>query len=69
MGRVRLGTLLGLAMGVGSVGGIIGPPLAGWVFDSFGSYQGAWFASTGVAIVGMFLLITAPSASEYSAKG
>jgi len=60
-GRVRLGTILGFAMGVATLGAIVGPPLAGWVFDSFGSYQGAWFAFTGVAIAGIVSLVTAPS--------
>lgn len=63
-GRVRLGTLLGLAMGAGALGGIIGPPLAGWVFDKFGSYQGAWFAFAGLAIAGMVSLLTTPSVSN-----
>lgn len=63
-GRARLGTLLGLAMGAGALGGIIGPPLAGWVFDKFGSYQGAWFAFAGLAIAGMVSLLTTPSVSN-----
>jgi MFS family permease len=63
-GRVRLGTILGLAMGVGWLGGIVGPPLAGWVFENFGSYQGAWFASAGLVIAGMVSLVTIPSAGN-----
>ena len=68
-GRVRLGTILGLVMGVAAIGSIVSPPLTGWVFDSLGSYQGAWLASTGVAIIGLVLLATAPSVGKYSAKG
>jgi len=63
-GRVRLGTLLGLAMGAGALGSIIGPPIAGWVFDKFGSYQGAWFAFAGLVIAGMVSLLTTPSVSN-----
>jgi MFS family permease len=59
-GRVKLGTLLGLVMGVASAGAMIGPPLAGWVFDKFGSYQGAWFAFAGLLVAGMFILLTTP---------
>ena len=59
-GRVRLGTLLGLVMGVASGGAMIGPPLAGWVFDKFGSYQGAWFAFIGLLIVGTLIMLTTP---------
>jgi len=59
-GRVRLGTLLGLVMGIASAGAMIGPPLAGWVFDKFGSYQGAWFAFAGLLIAGMIIMLTTP---------
>jgi MFS family permease len=59
-GRVRLGTIIGLVMGIMMIGHIIGPPLAGWVFDNFGSYQGAWYAFAGVVIVGTVSLLTTP---------
>lgn len=60
-GRVRLGIILGFVMSVTTVGNMIGPLLAGWVFDSFGSYHGAWFALIGVAIAGVVSLATTPS--------
>jgi MFS family permease len=63
-GRGRLGTVLGLTMGVMMVGSVIGPPLAGWVFDSSGSYQGIWFAYTGVLIVGIISFLTTPAAGK-----
>jgi MFS family permease len=61
-GRARLGTLLGLTTGVAYVGSLIGPPLAGWMYDTYGSYQGAWFVMTGVSFIGMVSFITAPPA-------
>lgn len=63
-GKARLGTILGLATGIAYIGSIVGPPLAGWVFDSFGSYQGAWFTILGVSIAGIVSLITTPSISN-----
>jgi MFS family permease len=51
-------------MGVMMIGQITGPPLAGWVFDDFGSYQGAWFAFAGLVIVGTVSLLTTPSAGN-----
>ncbi|MBW2561534.1 MAG: MFS transporter [Deltaproteobacteria bacterium] len=36
------GTMLGIMMGFAAVGGIIGPTLAGWAFDTFGNYQCVW---------------------------
>jgi MFS family permease len=41
-GRDSIGKMLGIVMGSASVGGIIGPTLAGWVFDSVGSYFPVW---------------------------
>jgi sugar phosphate permease len=60
-GRAWLGTVLGFATGVAYIGSLVGPPLAGWVYDTYGSYQGAWFALAGVAIVGMLSFVTIPS--------
>ena len=59
-GRAKLSTIVGLLMGVVVIGSIIGPPLAGWIFDSYGSYQVAWLVFVGVTIVGMIMLITVP---------
>jgi MFS family permease len=63
-GRARLGTILGLATGIAYVGGMIGPPLAGWIYDAYGSYQGAWFIMAGLSIAGMVGFITAPPAGR-----
>ncbi len=60
-GRARLGTIFGLLAGVGAIGMAVGPPLAGWIYDSLGSYQIAWFAFAGVIIVGIVSTATAPS--------
>jgi MFS family permease len=59
-GTVRLATVLGLVMGVAQIGSMVGPPLAGLVFDKFGSYQLAWFGLGGLAIAGMVSLLTTP---------
>jgi sugar phosphate permease len=60
-GRASLGTVLGLATGVAYVGSWIGTPLAGWIYDTYGSYQGAWFILAGVGFAGMVSFITIPS--------
>jgi len=56
-GRANYGTILGLMVGINAVGAIIGPPLAGWVFDTWDSYQGIWLAFSGLAIVGSLLIV------------
>jgi len=53
-GRNSFGKLLGIIMGAASLGGIIGPLLAGWVFDTWRNYFYIWWvfaASVGVAIL------------------
>lgn len=55
-GRANFGTVFGLIVGINAIGGIIGPPLAGWVYDTWGSYQGAWLAYTGLAVAAVLLI-------------
>jgi OFA family oxalate/formate antiporter-like MFS transporter len=47
-GRETFGRLIGLIMGASAVGGIIGPTLAGYIFDTTGSYYYTWI-SLGIA--------------------
>jgi MFS family permease len=63
-GRANLGTIFGLVSGIAAIGMATGAPLAGWIYDSLGSYQTAWFAFTGVAVVGFVSMITAPSIGQ-----
>lgn len=63
-GRKRFGTMHGLTIGVMMVGSIAGAPLVGWVFDKWGSYEGAWFAFAGLAIAPIVLLVTAPKLTQ-----
>jgi MFS family permease len=41
-GQAAFGRLIGLVVGVASIGGIIGPTLAGYLFDTTGSYTSTW---------------------------
>jgi MFS family permease len=41
-GKSSFGKMMGVMMGSGAIGGIIGPTLAGWVFDVYGSYHPIW---------------------------
>ena len=62
-GRLNFGSVFGLLMGLSMLGGLIGPPLAGWVYDNWGSYQNIWFVFAGLAVVGCILMLTIPSIS------
>jgi cyanate permease len=44
-------------MGSGAIGGMFGPTLAGWVFDTFGNYLFAWFALLGIIILPIILVL------------
>jgi OFA family oxalate/formate antiporter-like MFS transporter len=56
-GRDSLGKMLGIVMGSASIGGIIGPTLAGWVFDSWGSYQFIWVAFAAFTAIAIMLVL------------
>lgn len=61
-GRQRFGTLFGLLVGIGMAGGMLGPPLAGRVFDVFADYHLAWVALSILSIgcAGLILLLDVP---------
>ena len=59
-GRKRFGTMHGFVIGIMTIGHIVGAPLAGWVFDKWGSYQGIWLVFAGLCIVAAFIVITTP---------
>jgi MFS family permease len=65
-GRSNFGTILGFIMGISAIGIIAGPPLAGWVFDNWGSYQAIWLVFVGVAIVALIIIATMPRAGTPS---
>ena len=55
-GKANFGKVLGITLGSGSVGGIIGPTSAGWVFDVAGSYHFVWLGYMGILVVGIVLI-------------
>ena len=62
-GRRNFGAIHGLVIGIMMLGGITGPPLAGWVFDKWGSYQPIWFVFTGLTVAAILLAVTTPKVS------
>jgi MFS family permease len=56
-GRESFGKLLGILMGSASLGGVIGPTLAGWTFDSTGSYYLIWLVFCGLIILAILLIL------------
>ena len=65
-GTASFGKMLGIMLGFGSIGGIIGPTLAGWVFDTLGSYDPVWYGLSAVSGITIFLIMKMkPAASPH----
>ena len=63
-GRGSFGSIFGFLMGISVTGSIMGPPMAAWVFDNWGSYQNVWLVTAGFAIASMVFIWTMPKAVE-----
>ena len=68
-GSTSFGTILGIAEAIGMIGSLVGPPLAGWVFDEFGSYQYMWYAVAALMLAALVLIRTMPSSSDDNTPG
>jgi MFS family permease len=56
-GTASHGLLFGLILFSGTIGGAVGPVLAGHMFDVTGSYQGVFWLLTGLAVSGLLLAL------------
>jgi MFS family permease len=63
-GRSNFGTILGFLSGIMMLGNITGTPIAGWVFDTWGSYKGAWLGFGALTLAGAILAFTSPSSND-----
>ena len=69
-GRANFGSIFGLMMGLGMLGGMVGAPLAGWVYDTRGSYQGIWLVFACLVFVALLSIINiAPVATAAEPSG
>lgn len=62
-GLGNFGTIIGFMWGILMLGNMAGPPVAGWVFDNWGSYQGVWLAFAGTTFVGAVITLMIPPVS------
>jgi predicted MFS family arabinose efflux permease len=60
-GRASFGAVIGFNSTIMMIGNVSGAPIAGWSYDNFGSYQGAWIVFGIVTLGGMLLAWTTPS--------
>jgi MFS family permease len=67
-GRTNFGSIFGLVMGISVVGAIIAPPLAGWVYDTWGSYKVIWFVYAALPFAALGTVVTFPKAARKTRK-
>ena len=63
-GRNSFGKMIGIIMGSASLGGIVGPTLAGWSYDTWGSYQHIWYVFSGLLIIAFTLTLKLKPVAE-----
>ena len=57
-GMSNFGAVFGLIIGLNMAGSMLGPALAGWVYDSWGSYQSIWFIFAGLPVAAALSILT-----------
>lgn len=57
-GRIHFGSVYGLMEGIGAMGSIIGPTIAGWAYDTWGSYHTVWLLLACLASVAVISVST-----------
>jgi sugar phosphate permease len=55
-GRDLFPRMIGIMLGVSSIGGIIGPTITGRVYDTFGSYNYLWLIYAGILLLSILLI-------------
>lgn len=58
-GRDLFPRMLGIMLGFSSIGGIVGPTITGWIYDSYGDYHLIWFASIGILFASIVMILNA----------
>jgi len=56
-GRASFGTLLGMIIGMATIGSVIGPTAAGWTFDNLGTYRPIWLCFAGTSLMAVLLCL------------
>jgi sugar phosphate permease len=59
-GRASFGRLFGIIMGIAAIGAILGPSVAGWIFDKLGTYQPVWLSFAVIAVIAAVLILRLP---------
>jgi MFS family permease len=68
-GRANFGAIFGILTGINAFGGLLGPLFAGWVYDTYGSYQNAWLTLTAIVLISILFIVLLPSKTRFSSPG
>ncbi|MFC1845912.1 MFS transporter [Chloroflexota bacterium] len=60
----NFGTVYGFIMGVNILGAILGSPLAGWVYDNWGSYKSIWLIFSALPLISLALIMSIKKAKN-----
>jgi MFS family permease len=64
-GTRNFGAIFGVTALMVTIGGVIGAPITGLVFDVRGTYEPIWFIYAGLTTVGTILLLLLPRSSTF----
>jgi MFS family permease len=59
-GTKWFGTIFGISSVFMTIGMVLMPPIAGWVFDRLGTYQPVWLTLSVLALAGAILMVMTP---------
>ena len=65
-GTQNFGTIFGLTSIFITIGAVASPPLAGWVYDTLGTYDPMWLILGGLAMVGAIVMLIIPPTHKQS---
>jgi MFS family permease len=60
-GTKNYATILGFITGIDAIGGVLGAPVAGYVYDTWGNYHYVWIALALLSFVCAVMMVTAPA--------
>ncbi len=67
-GTRNFGSIFGITTLFMTVGSVIGPPLAGWVFDTRGIYDPIWAVFSSASLIAAILMLTMPLSPKPSRR-
>ncbi len=62
-GREGFGSVFGIIYGLNALVGATGPLIAGWAYDTWGSYGGIWYVFSGFMLISIISILSMPANS------